>query len=64
MENDGVEPRRDAEPGRVADRADYDPDYDPGAPILCDICGAVMEYTGSCKIACRNCGYLRDCGDP
>ena len=53
----------DEEP-RVVDRADFDPGYDPAAPIVCEICGAHMVYTGSCKIACRSCGYLRDCSDP
>ncbi len=49
---------------RVVDRADYDPRFDPDAPILCEICGAEMRYTGNCKIACGNCGHLRDCSDP
>lgn len=48
----------------IVDRADYDPDYDPDAPVLCEICGSVMEYTASCKLVCRNCGYTRDCSDP
>lgn len=46
------------------DRADYDPDHDPDAPIICEICGSRMYYTGACKIACPNCGYKRDCSDP
>jgi ribosomal protein L37E len=29
----------------------------------CEICGARM-YERSCKIACRNCGFTRDCSDP
>lgn len=50
---------------RVADKADYDPNYDPNAPIICEICGAHMVYTGACKIKCRNCGKnTRDCSDP
>lgn len=49
---------------RIADRADYDPGFDPDAPVLCERCGAVMDYTGACKIVCRNCGYVRDCSDP
>lgn len=32
------------------------------APV-CEICGTVM-YDRHCKIACPNCGYLRDCSDP
>lgn len=50
--------------GEIVDRADYDPEYDPDAPVLCEVCGAVMEYTASCRIICRNCGYTRDCSDP
>lgn len=49
---------------RIADRADYDPDYDPDAPVLCERCGDVMVYTRSCRIVCRNCGMTRDCADP
>ncbi|RMH14889.1 MAG: gamma carbonic anhydrase family protein [Gemmatimonadetes bacterium] len=30
---------------------------------LCERCGAIM-YERHCKIACRNCGYIRDCSDP
>ena len=56
------EPRPD-EP-RVVERADYDPSYDPEAPVLCEICGAEMTYTRMCRIVCRNCGYTRDCSDP
>jgi DNA-directed RNA polymerase subunit RPC12/RpoP len=48
----------------VVDRADYDPDYDPDAPIVCEICGSRMFYTGACKIQCPNCGFKRDCSDP
>lgn len=48
----------------VMNRADYDPDFDPDAPITCERCGAIMHYTGSCKIVCDNCGYVRDCSDP
>lgn len=51
-------------PPRVVDRADFDPGYDPGAPIVCEICGSEMRYTGSCKIRCSTCGYQRDCSDP
>lgn len=51
------------EPG-VVDRADYDPDYDPDVPVICEVCGGVMEYTAACKLVCRNCGYTRDCSDP
>ena len=29
----------------------------------CEICGARM-FERSCKIICRNCGYMRDCSDP
>ena len=49
---------------READRADFDPSYDPAAPIVCEVCGSEMRYTGSCKILCANCGYRRDCSDP
>jgi len=48
----------------VAGRADYDPDFDPDAPIGCERCGGVMRYTSSCKIVCDNCGMVRDCEDP
>lgn len=61
------ESRRDRDPysarGAV-DRADYDPHYDPAAPVLCEVCGAEMFYTASCKLSCPRCGYTRDCGDP
>lgn len=68
--------RRDAEHGPepgaaehgpehgAADRADYDPDYDAAAPVLCEVCGAKMYYTASCKLRCPRCGYTRDCSDP
>lgn len=46
------------------DRADYDPEWDPDAPIVCEICGAMMSYVPPCKIVCSNCGYMRDCSDP
>lgn len=55
---------RAAGPPHEVDRADFDPGYDPDEPILCEICGSVMEYTASCRIICRNCGYTRDCTDP
>ncbi len=48
----------------VVNRADYDPAFDPDAAILCERCGAVMRYTGNCRIVCGNCGYTRDCSDP
>ena len=47
-----------------ADRADFDPNYDPTAPIVCEVCGSRMRYIASCKILCPNCGYRRDCSDP
>lgn len=50
--------------GRIADRADFDPAYDPDDPILCELCGSEMYYTAACKIQCPNCGYKRDCSDP
>ncbi len=53
----------DPEAGAV-DRADFDPDYDPTAPVYCEVCGAEMFYTGSCKLKCPGCGYTRDCSDP
>jgi hypothetical protein len=46
------------------DRADFEPGFDPSAPIDCEICGAVMRYLAGCKIVCDNCGYRRDCSDP
>jgi hypothetical protein len=49
---------------REVDRADFDPEYDPDAPIICEICGNTMVYTGACKILCTRCGYKRDCSDP
>lgn len=49
---------------RVVDRADFDPRYDPAAPIQCEICGSTMRYTAACKIQCGVCGYKRDCSDP
>ena len=33
------------EPRRIADRADFDPAYDPDAPIVCDVCGGIMPRT-------------------
>lgn len=48
----------------VVDRADFDPRYDPSAPIICEICGNQMHYTAACKIGCGVCGYKRDCSDP
>ena len=51
-------------PRRVVDRADFDPHYDPEAPIVCEICGNGMRYTAACKIQCGVCGYKRDCSDP
>jgi hypothetical protein len=49
---------------RIVDRADYDPDYDPAAPVTCDVCGNAMRYTAQCKLVCPVCGYMRDCSDP
>lgn len=48
----------------IVDRADYDPAFDPDAPIACDVCGAEMRYTRQCRIVCGQCGYTRDCSDP
>lgn len=48
----------------VVDRADFDPAYDPDEPVACEVCGAVMDYTASCKLRCARCGYMRDCSDP
>jgi hypothetical protein len=48
----------------AVDRADFDPHYDPDAPIICEMCGNEMVYTAACKIMCRRCGYKRDCSDP
>lgn len=55
------EPRR--EPG-VVDRAAHGPGYAQGGPVLCDVCGATMQYTAACKLKCVRCGYARDCSDP
>ena len=57
---------RTGEPDRdgVVDRADYDPRYDPGAPVSCEVCGEEMYYTAACKLKCPRCGYTRDCSDP
>lgn len=49
---------------REVDRADFDPAYDPAAPIECEICGNEMRYVAACKILCGVCGYRRDCSDP
>jgi hypothetical protein len=49
---------------REVDQVDFDPDYDPDAPIICEICGGEMVYTAACKISCKRCGYKRDCSDP
>lgn len=46
------------------DRVDFDPAYDPAAPIECEVCGGQMRYVAACKILCANCGYRRDCSDP
>jgi hypothetical protein len=46
------------------DRVDFDPDYRPGAPIICEVCGGEMRYVAACKILCATCGYRRDCSDP
>jgi hypothetical protein len=46
------------------DRADFDPSFDPAAPIVCEVCGSRMRYVAACKILCPNCGYRRDCSDP
>ncbi len=50
-------------PGEV-DRVDFDPGYDPDAPVHCEVCGATMVYTAACKLKCPRCGYARDCSDP
>ena len=56
---------RDHDPERgVADRPDFDPDYDPSAPVICEVCGGEMYYTAACKLRCPRCGYTRDCSDP
>lgn len=53
---------REGEEG--VDRADFDPTFDPRAPIECEMCGSEMRYIAACKILCTNCGYRRDCSDP
>lgn len=59
----GPDTQPDPEAGAV-DRADYDPDYDPSAPVICEVCGGEMIYTAACKLKCLRCGYSRDCSDP
>jgi hypothetical protein len=49
---------------REVDRVDFDPDYRPDAPIVCEVCGGEMRYVAACKILCATCGYRRDCSDP
>lgn len=64
---DGIGSPNGSEKGEgegVADRADFDPDYDPSAPVFCERCGEEMFYTASCKLKCPRCGYTRDCSDP
>jgi hypothetical protein len=59
--------RADGRDGRgrpAPDRVDFDPMYDPDAPVICELCGSPMRYVASCKIVCPNCGYRRDCSDP
>lgn len=65
MNRDGepTDPPREPQRHRP-DRADFDPDYDADAPVICEICGGTMRYTASCRITCPNCGYTRDCSDP
>lgn len=56
---------RDGADGRepqVKGSADPDPAARSTGPV-CEICGTPM-YDRHCKIACPNCGYLRDCSDP
>lgn len=48
----------------LPDRVDFDPDYDPDAPVFCEVCGGRMYYTAACKLKCPACGYARDCSDP
>ena len=58
-------PRAATPPARnPVDRVDFDPAYDPSAPVICELCGWQMQYTAACKLTCRNCGYKRDCSDP
>ena len=60
---DHRDPGDERTPG-IADRADFDPDYDPAVPVECEVCGGVMVYTAACKLKCPRCGYARDCSDP
>lgn len=53
-----------SKPEPAPDRVDFDPGYDPEAPIECEVCGGTMRYIAACKILCSNCGYRRDCSDP
>lgn len=52
------------QPGGEVDRVDFDPEYDPDAPVPCEVCGSTMVYTAACKLKCLRCGYSRDCSDP
>jgi hypothetical protein len=61
---DRTNPPANAPARRVVDRADFDPHYDAAAPVVCEVCGHEMRYTGSCKLMCNRCGYKRDCSDP
>lgn len=60
----GEPPETPPVPRQPVDRPDFDPTYDPAAPIFCEICGNEMRYTAACKIQCGVCGYKRDCSDP
>lgn len=55
---------RDTTSDGAVDRVDYDPHYDPGSPVHCEVCEEVMYYTAACKLKCPRCGYTRDCSDP
>jgi hypothetical protein len=55
---------RPVSPAPAPDRVDFDPEFDPDAPIECEVCGGTMHYIAACKILCSNCGYRRDCSDP
>jgi len=58
------EPVAGAERGDETHPSATDQDRTPGnGPPLCDLCGSLM-IKHHCKLACPNCGYMRDCSDP
>jgi len=57
-----MEPRPSPSPTRV--RTDFTlSSAGPQCVHICERCGERMEER-QCKIACKNCGFFRDCSDP